>query len=192
MGFSYTWVMSRHPLPSAAEVAEILGRKRTRAPRRPPPPASWALRDYVKALDKRFGKPHHRLAPHWREIVGETLARHTEPVRLIQPRADKAGGAIREGVLEIRVDGPAAAIVQHQAPDILARVNLVLGHTPVQRLRIVQGPITRREMGPAYSAKRPPLDAAQEAELAASLANVPETPLKAALLKLGRAVLRGR
>ncbi len=35
-----------------------------------------------------------------------------------------------------------------------------------------------------------PLDAADEAALAASLAEAPDGPLKASLLKLGRAVLR--
>jgi hypothetical protein len=39
---------------------------------------------------------------------------------------------------------------------------------------------------------RPPLDAAAEQALADSLAETPDGPLKAALLRLGREVLRGR
>jgi WD40 repeat protein len=52
-------------------------------------------------------------------------------------------------VLELRVDGPAAALVQHQAPEILSRVNLFLGAGSVGKLRIVQGPVKARIAAPA-------------------------------------------
>ena len=175
-------------LPSAQETAEILARVRTRPARRPPPPAGRSLSPMIKALDERFGKGSAGLAARWREIVGETLARHTEPVRVVKGRA----GA--PSTLEIRVDGPAAAIVQHQAPDIIARVALLLGDQSVAKLRIVQGPLTRvsAPQRQAPGRRRPPLAADQEAELAAGLADCPDGPLKAALLRLGREVLRGR
>jgi hypothetical protein len=100
-------------------------------------------------------------------------------------------------VLELRVDGPAAALIQHQAPEILSRVNLYLGAGTVTKLRIVQGPVraSAAATGPAAVAKARrrgagPLDAALEAELARGLAEVPDGKLKASLMKLGRAVLR--
>src|SRR5580658_6334763 len=123
-------------LPTAAEAAEILSRKRTRPARRPPRPAGARLSRFVRSLDERFGKGPDTLKARWREIVGETLARHTEPAKLSRPRT---GGA----VLELKVEGPAAALIQHQAPDILARVNLFLGAGAVERLRVVQGPVRR-------------------------------------------------
>ena len=93
--------------------------------------------------------------------------------------------------LEIRVAGPAAAIIQHQAHDILARVNLFLGSEAVQKLRIVQGPLRVANEPPAPPRKRAaPLDAAKEAQLAKDLAGAPDGPLKDALTRLGRAVLR--
>jgi len=93
--------------------------------------------------------------------------------------------------LEIRVAGAAAAIIQHQAHDILARVNLFLGSDAVQKLRIVQGPLRAPDAGaPPPRRRAVPLDAAQEAKLAESLADAPEGPLKEALAKLGRGVLR--
>src|SRR5690348_9458051 len=107
-------------LPTAAEAAAILAAKRTRPPRRPAPPAGVRLSKLVKALDDRFGRGPETLKARWREIVGETLARHTEPSRLTKPR--NGGGA----ALELKVEGPAAALIQHQAPDIIARVNLFL------------------------------------------------------------------
>jgi hypothetical protein len=179
----------RRTLPSAAEAAAILAQRRTRPARRPPPPAGRALTAFVKALDARFGQGAGGLQARWKEIVGETLARRTEPVKLVKPRT---GGAI----LEIRVDGPAAALIQHQAPEILSRVNLYLGADSVAKLRIVQGPV-RNANAPAAPAatargrrRAGPLDAAVEARLEQDLAGAPDSPLKASLLKLGRAVMR--
>jgi hypothetical protein len=179
--------MPRRPLPTPAETAAILAMKRTRPPHRPPPPLGRSLNKTLKALDERFGQGPGALQARWREIVGAEIARRTELVKLSKPRD---GGPAS---LEIRVAGPAAALIQHQAPEIVARVNLFLGAGAVNKLRIVQGPL--RAVGDAarpIRRKPPPLDAAQEAELARGLADAPDGPLKAALLSLGRSVLRDR
>jgi hypothetical protein len=174
------------PLPTPAEAALILAARRTRPAGRPPPPAARALAKTLKSLDARFGRGVDALGARWREIVGPSLARRTEPVKLSAARGE--GGAS----LEIRVAGPAATLVQHQAPDILARVNLYLGAGSVDRLRIVQGPLRRAARAePAKPRPRGPLDAAAERELAESLAGLPEGPLKNALTRLGREVMRG-
>jgi hypothetical protein len=144
----------------------------------------------LKTLDERFGAGPGALQARWREIAGERLAAFTEPVKLTKPRG---GGA---AALELRVQGPAAALVQHQGPEILARVNLFLGPGSVDRLRIVQGPVRTAPAGPtpAQAAKarrrKAPLDAGAEARLQAELAEAPEG-IRAALLELGRAVERG-
>jgi hypothetical protein len=174
--------VSRRPLPTLDEARAILSAKRTRPQRRPPPPAGRALNKYVKELDGRFGQGTNALSARWREIVGPEIARRTEPVKLVKGRN---GGP---SSLEIRVAGPAAAIIQHQAHDVLKRVNLFLGPDAVQKLRIVQGPLHRTEPPPK---RRPaPLDAAKEAELAKGLADAPDGKLKDALMKLGRGVLK--
>lgn len=173
-------------LPTLEEAAAILTRRRTRPQRRPPPPAGRALNRLVRELDAKFGQGPGVLQARWREIVGTEIARRTEPVKLTKPRA---GGP---GTLEIRVAGPAALMVQHQAPEILARVNLFLGEGAAARLRIVQGPLRAQPAAKPVRRRSPPLDAAQEAELAKGLATAPDTPLKDALLALGRGVLRSR
>lgn len=173
-------------LPSSEEAVRILSRVRTRPPPRPPPPAGRGLNKLVKELDAKFGQGPGALQVRWREIVGEQIARRTEPVKLIKGR----GGA--PGSLEIRVAGAAAALVQHQGTEILARVNLFLGDGAVGKLRIVQGPLQPLAATAAPPARRraAPLDAAQEAELAQGLAAAPDGPLKTALMALGRGVLR--
>ncbi len=173
-------------LPSPDETLRILAQKRSRPARKPPPPAGRALNPLIKALDEKFGQGPGVLQARWREIVGEALAGRTEPSKLVKGRAGQAG------VLEIKVQGPAAALIQHQSADILERVNLFLGQGSVGRLRIVQGPVKAR---PAVAQARAPrrnrpLDAAREAELEASLEKAGNGELKDVLLRLGRAVLK--
>ena len=175
----------RRRLPSPEEAVAILAAKRTRPQRRPPPPAGRALSKTLRELDARFGQGPGALLARWREIVGPDVARRTEPVKLVKGRN---GGP---SSLEIRVAGPSAALIQHQAHEILARVNLFLGAEAVQKLRIVQGPLRAHAEAPVPARRRAaPLDAAQEASLAASLSEAPEGALKEALMRLGRGVLR--
>lgn len=177
--------MPRRDLPSPQEALLILSAKRTRPPRRPPPPLGRSLNKTLKALDARFGQGSGALEARWREVVGVEIAKRTEPVKLVRGRN---GGP---SSLEIRVAGPAAAIIQHQAHEILARVNLFLGADAVQKLRIVQGPLQNKYEPAAKPRRRPPpLDAAAEAGLQTELAAAPDGKLKNALLALGRGVLR--
>ena len=177
-------------LPSAQETVRILASRRTRPMPGPPPAAGRALIRTIKGLENRFGQGADALQARWREIVGDDLARRTEPSKLIKSR--QGDGA----TLELRVEGPAAAIIQHRGPDILDRVNLYLGAGAVTRLRIVQGPLRGRlrrgRPSPCPARRRPagPLDAAAEKALAAQLAGFAEGPLKAALTRLGREVMR--
>lgn len=174
----------RRPLPTAEEALSILRSKRTRPQRRPPPPAGKNLAPLLKELEDRFGKGPAALQARWREIVGDTLARRTEPVRIIKGRGGEGGA------LELRVDGPVASLIQHQAPQITARLDMLLGKGVVTRLRIVQGPVKARATAPTPRLRRkPPLDAALERQLADSLSEQPDGPLKQALMKLGRGVL---
>jgi len=177
--------MPRRPLPSAEEAHDILSRRRTRPPIRPAPPAGKALAPLIKQLDARFGQGPGLLQARWREIVGDQLARHTEPVKLIKART---GGS----TLELKVAGPAAALIQHQAPEIMARVNMLLGSGEVTRLRIVQGVLKKADAALPRRRSKAPLDAAAEQQLAEGLAAQPDSPLKAALIRLGREVLRDR
>jgi hypothetical protein len=179
--------MAKRPLPSAQDALRILAEKRTRPQRRPPPPLGRALSKTLREFDAKFGQGPGALQARWREVVGADIAKRTEPVKLTKGRN---GGP---SSLEIRVAGPSAAIIQHQAHEILARVNLFLGAEAVQKLRIVQGPLRASvEQRSPPRRRLPPLDAAQEAKLADGLAAAPEGPLRTALLALGRGVLRQR
>ena len=175
----------RRTLPTDAEVREILSRRRTRPAPRVAPRAGKALTPLIKKLDAQFGRSASALEPLWIEIVGERLARITSPKNIIKGRAGQPG------ILELRVVSAVALLVQHQSEEILAKVNLFLGEGTVGKLRIAQGPVkppVKAIERPKRAPKPPPLSAAAEADLAASIASAPDE-LKAALAKLGRAAM---
>src|SRR5215469_10743482 len=122
-------------LPSTEKALEILAAHRPRPAPRAPRHAARGLTELMKGFDERFGASPDTLRARWREIVGDALASRSEPVKLVKARS---GGA----TLELKVAGPVAALVQHQAPLILDRLNLYLGEGAVARLRIVQGPLS--------------------------------------------------
>lgn len=185
--FAYSADMLRRPLPTEEEARRILAQRKTRPPMRPPPRASRSLAPFIKKLDEQFGRGASALEGRWPEIVGERLAKVCRPMKLVKGRGN-AGG-----VLELRVVGPAALLVQHQTQDIIDRVNLFLGSNAVEKLRISQGPVKPLSTSSAAPKSRqrpalPPMPPAAEAELEQKLDHVDEG-LKAALMKLGRAAM---
>jgi hypothetical protein len=146
-------------------------------------PIGERLQDEVRRLlrpsAKQFGFAIPDLLMAWSEIIGADLARRAMPEKLSR----SADGAI----LTIRARGPAALEIQHDAPRILERLNGFLGGQAIVRLKVHQGELSlpegRRE------APRKPLDPAKAQALEDHLASVDHGDLKAALVRLGRAVL---
>ena len=177
--------MSRRPLPTEEEARRILAQRRTKPLMRPPPRASHKLQKFIKSLDDQFGRSANSLEGRWTEIVGERLARVTRPVKIIKARGNSPG------ILELRVVTSGALYVQHQQQEIIEQVNLFLGAESVGKIRIQQGPIkplaTASQPRPRSRSlpALPPLPPAEEAELEASVAHLPE-PLRKALTKLGK------
>lgn len=179
--------MSRRPLPTPEETRQILARTKTRPPMRPPPRASHKLQKFIKSLDEQFGRSATSLEARWSEIVGDRLSRVTQPVKIIKGKANAAG------ILELKVPSSAALFVQHEEKQILEKVNLFLGRTAVEKIRIQQGRIQAPAAGSTTTRVKsktrphlPPMPPAEEAGLEASVADLPE-PLRKALTKLGKA-----
>lgn len=86
------------------------------------------------------------IVTHWQDIVGEELARRSEPIKLSWPRRDDPDSV---GVLQVRVEGAYALEIQHLQPVIIERVNRYFGWRCIGRLAIRQGPV-------AFRRKRPP------------------------------------
>lgn len=108
----------------------------------------------------------------WAGIVGPFLAEVTCPRRLSQ------------ATLTIGCSGPVAMELQHLSVELIGRINQYLGSQAVRRLRFVQTTIVR----PPVRVRRP---VPPPAELAAfdPAPDLPDGPLRVALIELGRAVM---
>lgn len=140
--------------------------------------ASALLGRLIDPATRRQGFADARLVTDWRTIVGAERALDTLPLKLDR----------RTRTLVLRVRPSAALLVQHEEPQLLERINAFFGTTIALRLRIVQGRVPE----PPAPAPEVTLTAAEEAAVAAAVADVEPPELRASLAALGRAVKRRR
>jgi hypothetical protein len=131
-------------------------------------------------LGKR-GLGEAQLLMHWEAIVGSELAEETRPDRLSFSRGERAHGTLR-----LRVAPAAAVTLQHDAPLIVERINAFLGYPAVARLAFVQTPVPPLRRAPLPPRK---LRAEEKEALAKQVAAVDDEELRAALERLGAAIL---
>jgi hypothetical protein len=127
------------------------------------------------------------LVAHWPDIVGPPYAATTQPEKLAWTRVPQ--GIIDENepaTLTLRCVGAVALRLQHELPVVIERINRFFGYAAVGRVKLVQmPPVVRRRaaMKPA-----PVLPAPEETALAGRLAGIEDDGLRAAVMRLGRAV----
>lgn len=134
------------------------------------------------AAFRKFGFTEQKLVTHWPDIAGEALGRLTQPMKLAFPRGARAGGT-----LTILSEGAAALELQHFAPLLIERINRVFGYGAVEKLKIVQGPVSRQ----AQTARLPEPTADEIAAAAANLPPIEDARLRTALARLGAAIEKG-
>ena len=165
-------------MPSLEDSVRILRTIHTKRAPRIGPSVQKQVQPLLKSLAARFDgldDGSSRLKARWPEIVGESLSKLCEPVRIIKTRSTAASP--KGGVLEIRVAGAYAALIQHQSTTLLDRINLYLGARSIDRLRLIQAPLTTPAKTPP--APRPqPLNASEELQLQQSLSDVPDEKLR--------------
>ena len=126
----------------------------------------------------------------WEEIVGPRIARACEPMKLQwPPRGPKStpDTPLQPATLMVRVEGPFAVELQHQAPLVIERINAHLGWRCVGRLALRQGPLERRMK--AVRRVLPP-DPAALAAAEEAAAGIGEDGLREALTRLGARALQ--
>jgi hypothetical protein len=156
------------------------------------PPRTFAkpLRD---AVGKTFADAFRRqgfasaeLVTRWADIVGAEIAACSEPMK-IQWTRNSGEEDQQPGTLVLRVEGPAAVEIQHLAAVICERVNRFLGWRAIDRIALRQAPLARTQ-----SPQRPPAPGPEAlAGVAATLTDIADDELRAALARLGAAVKRG-
>ncbi len=125
----------------------------------------------------------------WPEIVGERLAARTHPVKIEWKR--KGPGLDphtrpEPATLVIRVESAFALEMQHLAPVVVERINAHYGWRCVGRILLKQGPV-RRDLPPRREA--PELGDAERQRIGAAVEAIADGDLKAALDRLGQAVV---
>ncbi|GIX12390.1 MAG: hypothetical protein KatS3mg118_0349 [Paracoccaceae bacterium] len=138
-------------------------------------------------LAQRRGLGEARILSAWAEIVGPEAAALCSPRRIL--RRGGQGGTLVVAVAAGR--GPELSML---APTIVERVNACLGWKAVARLRLEQTmPDGLAEAAAPFDrAGAPPADApdpAARARIAEAVAPVEDAALRAALERLGRAIL---
>jgi hypothetical protein len=125
---------------------------------------------------KRGGGILARLKVDWAAIVGAEWSAAAWPAALG-----------RDGALKLRTAPAAALELQHRSPLLIERVNLYFGRPVVTRLVLVQGSWAR---APQRGRPQPrPLAAGEVRGLDRQLSAIAEPELRAALDRLGRAVI---
>jgi hypothetical protein len=122
----------------------------------------------------------------WASVVGEELARLSAPVKLSFGTGVQESGPRVNGTLQLRVAPGTAVEFQHLEPVILERINTFFGYRAVARLALRQGPLPQRRRAPPPPK---PLAPAEARHLAEGLAGIADPELRAALERLGRAVI---
>jgi hypothetical protein len=133
----------------------------------------------------RQGFAATELVTRWDAIVGPEVAAHAEPIRMNWPRRIPDDPEPPEpATLILRVEGPAAIEIQHLSGVIIERVNRFFGWRAVGRIALRQAPLARR----AAPKRRPAIDAAEAARIAATMTDIVDDDLRAALGRLGAAL----
>jgi hypothetical protein len=122
-----------------------------------------------------------QLLQQWPAIVGDDLARYCWPVKLSFPRGQR-----RDGTLRLRVVSALAIELQHREPVLLERINAYFGYRAVVRIALIQG---AAPPGPDRPAPPRPLAPAERQALGERLGGVADPALRAALERLGSAII---
>lgn len=153
-----------------------------------PRPLAASVGGVAKRTLGRRGFAEGGLIADWRAIVGPELAMCCWPDRLSFPPGRKDGG-----VLRILAAGSFAIELQHLEPQVLERVNGHFGYRAIDRITILQAPPGESPARPQPEkapADRPAAPAGKE-DLEAALSAVDDPEIRAALERLGRAIMDG-
>lgn len=157
-----------------ARTPENLPPERSRRPRR--------VAELVPAVGgqafRRFGFTQSIIVERWVEIVGERYARHSRPESLSLPRGKQEGGT-----LKIAVSGALAPMLAHVEPQIIERVNRLLGHAAVARVQL-----RHADIDPPSRAAPPPPKVPLSAETQSTLRDIADPDLRASLESLAEAL----
>ena len=139
-------------------------------------------------LARRAGMTSALLAA-WPEIVPAMLSETTRPQKINWPRRAHEDDPFKPATLIIAAEGMSALHVQHQSGEIVQRVNAFFGFQAVERIQLVQKPVTP-ERKPQR--RKAPVSPADEKRIANLAEGIEDERLREALIRLGKSVRQDR
>ncbi|MGA1800952.1 DUF721 domain-containing protein [Rhizobium sp. HT1-10] len=126
----------------------------------------------------------------WDDIVGADFADCTRPEKIAWAKRNGPGeGGYQPGVLTIACEGARALFLTHAQGELIQRINSFFGFAAVHQIRIVQKPVSQY----AKRSRTPvPLKGAAALKLEGMMEGIEGDKLRAAVQRLGTAVLGNR
>ncbi|OHV87102.1 DUF721 domain-containing protein [Mesorhizobium sp. ORS 3428] len=152
----------------------------------PVPVSDLATEILDPVLRKRAGMSIG-LVQSWEEIAGPRLARHSRPEKIQWPRRLHEDDPFEPALLVIACEGMAALHLQHEAGEVINRVNAFLGFNAIGRIKIVQKPVLTDKARPKPVPR--PLSEAEKSRLARTVGKIEDAGLRASLERLGATIL---
>ncbi len=151
-----------------------LQKHRGRPQYRHAPKAGRATNKVLRPLSRKFGPGVSSLRNHWAEVIGDRWAQLSKPTAI--------RGSTGAKTLHIEAKGPAAAMLQADSANILARVNQFLGAGAIAKILVKQGRIKNQKASPQ---PQKPQQQVPKPQMHEKLELEGEVSLQAALDKLG-------
>jgi hypothetical protein len=152
-------------------------------------PIADLIGNLIDPAVRRRGFASADLIANWPDLVGSRFARCSQPDSLRWPKRAHwdEGGAHQPATLVVRCDGANAVFLQHSAAQLRDRINTFFGFQVVGAIKIIQKPLDQEPQAVARGMRD--LTADQERRLDVAVDAIDKPDLKAAVRRLGAAVL---
>ena len=140
-----------------------------------------------KAIARRTGLTL-TIVESWREIAGPELSRTTRPERIKWGRRPHPGEEAPPGTLVVAAGSAAALRLQHEADQLIERINAMFGYRAIGRITIVQKPVDP----PVEPPPAPQPDARTRQRIADTTRPIEHEALRESLRRLGEAMATRR
>ncbi|MEX3007973.1 DUF721 domain-containing protein [Hoeflea sp. TYP-13] len=122
----------------------------------------------------------------WDEIAGPDFADCTRPEKIKWPRRASESDPFEPGALTIACEGARALFLVHSQDQLIQRLNSVFGFPAVDRIKIVQKPVSGASPARKRLRELPP---DRQKHLSDMISGIESKNLRDALTKLGKGVM---
>ena len=136
-------------------------------------------------LSKRAGI-NTMLLGMWDEIAGAEFADCTRPEKIRWPRRASESDPFEPGTLTIACEGARALFLVHSQDQLIQRLNSVFGFPAIDRIKIVQKPVST---GQAPQRRQRQLSPDRQKQLDQMISGIENDKLREALARLGTGVM---